>query len=445
MAEPSGSGSGQGTPKAIASLAKKQSDVTRMGTQKLKFVPTLPARRKKEDVKQEEAPAPSTTDRGRGRGRGGDRGRGRGRGGEGRGGSTRAPPVVEMTASGPFAMGPALAGSSARRTAPKSNFAPIVPQGPSGSARLGAGLTQTTAPTLGGVKRENDLTNLKKVDKDEDEGEVYSDPDEGVEIIDMENVRTMDWMAPESLRREKEGTKKKKLKKEEGEKDVKGKAKAEAMEIDEEPHVAEEVNLANALDLSESEDEEELEDIIQDFATYADLEADSPIRQERLYFFQFPEPFPKFVSNSTSVVGVDDSPEDGTKKVTFAEDTKPPAAAATPTGTPAPTQIKKEPSEGQQKTDGVIGQLEVYRSGAVKMRVGNGIVYDIVSATQPSFLQHAVYMDPENKRLCVLGEVNRRFVASPDINALLDAMEIAERPPGPPELEIEGLIQMDTT
>ncbi|PPQ65500.1 hypothetical protein CVT26_000141 [Gymnopilus dilepis] len=35
-------------PKAIGSLAKKQSDVTRQGTQKLKFVPTLPQRRKKE-------------------------------------------------------------------------------------------------------------------------------------------------------------------------------------------------------------------------------------------------------------------------------------------------------------------------------------------------------------------------------------------------------------
>lgn len=35
-------------PKAIGSLAKKPSDVTRQGAQKLKFVPTLPARRKKE-------------------------------------------------------------------------------------------------------------------------------------------------------------------------------------------------------------------------------------------------------------------------------------------------------------------------------------------------------------------------------------------------------------
>ena len=39
------------------------------------------------------------------------------------------------------------------------------------------------------------------------EEEEYSDPDEGVEIVDMENVRQMDWMAPESLRKEKEGGK----------------------------------------------------------------------------------------------------------------------------------------------------------------------------------------------------------------------------------------------
>jgi hypothetical protein len=39
---------GSATPKAIASLAKKQADLTRQGTPKLKFVPTLPAKRKKE-------------------------------------------------------------------------------------------------------------------------------------------------------------------------------------------------------------------------------------------------------------------------------------------------------------------------------------------------------------------------------------------------------------
>lgn len=117
-----------------------------------------------------------------------------------------------MTASGPFAMGPTLAGSSARRVAPRSNFTPIIPQGPGAAQRLGAGLSQTAAPALG-VKREpNDLGSLTKgkAKSPEDEGEVYSDPDEGVEILDMENVRTMDWMAPETLKREKQAVKKEK-------------------------------------------------------------------------------------------------------------------------------------------------------------------------------------------------------------------------------------------
>ena len=53
------------------------------------------------------------------------------------------------------------------------------------------------------------------VKKDEvkiDEVEVYSEPDDNVEIVDLDLVRTIDWMAPESLKSEKEGKGKKKLK-----------------------------------------------------------------------------------------------------------------------------------------------------------------------------------------------------------------------------------------
>ncbi|TCD69616.1 hypothetical protein EIP91_006841 [Steccherinum ochraceum] len=453
-------GSGSNASKAIASLAKKQSDTTRLGTQKLKFVPTLPARRKKEDAKAEEAPVvPTTAERGRGRGRGGERGRGRGRGGEGRGGATRA--AAEMVASGPFAMGPALAGTSARRTAPRSNFAPIAPGGRDGTARLGANLTKSAAPSLG-VKREPGQENVlgdtaeerKKADSDEDE--MYSDADEGVEIIDMDHVRTMDWMAPESLKKEKSAGKKK-LKLEPPPDDVKGKGvdRPDVMEVDDTPPPKEKVNLANAVDLSDSEEEEVLEDIVDDFAVVEDISEDTDVRQERLYFFQFPEPFPIFVSNSSlakdekgkgkaDAVGDDTS---GTKKVKFAEDTKPPASgASTPqeTSGAATPQVKKEPGEDEAKISGVVGQLEIYQSGSVKMRLGNGILLDITAATQPSFLQHAVYMDPENKRMCILGEVNRRYVVSPDLQTLLEGMEIAEQPASN-VLEDEGLIRMDTS
>ncbi|KAI0741928.1 RNA polymerase III RPC4-domain-containing protein [Daedaleopsis nitida] len=440
--------------KAIASLAKKQSDVTRLGSQKLKFVPTLPPRRVKEEPSNKEVLVPpASSDRGRGRGADRGRGRGRGRGaessGSGRGAAAR-PPAVEMTASGPFAMGPALAGMSGRRTAPRSNFAPIMPQpaGGGGAAKLGAGLTQTTAPSL---KRD------KERDKDareKEEMEEYSDPDDGVEIVDMENVRQMDWMAPESLRREREAGKKKgrKVKIEERVKQEdatrKGVTTEEVMDVDAEGSpIEEEVNMANAVDLSESEEEEELEDIIDDFAQAQHQEEETDIRQERLYFFQFPEPFPTFRSRDPQppldVKGkgkAESSGEDLAKKVTFADDTKPPATDASGAGGGASAPDK---SEEQQKLDGVVGQLEIYESGAVKLRMSNGILMDVTAATQPSFLQHAVYIDTSTKRLCVLGEVNRRFVVTPDLDTLLTAMDIADNPP-PPMFDLgDGLLTMD--
>lgn len=116
-----------------------------------------------------------------------------------------------------------MGGTAGRRVAPRSNFAPIVPLGSGNSSLLGAGLTKATGPSLK-TERVKESEPMVAV-KDDD---AYSDPDEGVEIVDMDDVRRMDWMAPESLRKEKVGDKKKKkdanLKKEEGQ-PAKGKAK----------------------------------------------------------------------------------------------------------------------------------------------------------------------------------------------------------------------------
>ena len=60
----------------------------------------------------------------------------------------------------------------------------------------------------------------------------------------------------------------------------------------------------------------------------------------------------------------------GGKKVTFSEDTKPPAAGA-------PDAAATEKANVDAVVDGVVGQLEIYESGAVKMRLQNGIVMDV--------------------------------------------------------------------
>lgn len=44
------------------------------------------------------------------------------------------------------------------------------------------------------------------------------------------------------------------------------------------------------------------------------------------------------------------------------------------------------------------------------------------AATQPSFLQQAVHLDMASHQLTVLGQVNKQFVVSPDIDALLDTI-----------------------
>lgn len=58
------------------------------------------------------------------------------------------------------------------------------------------------------------------------------------------------------------------------------------------------------------------------------------------------------------------------KKVTFAPDAKPEA----PSGSSA-TSTKEDNKE--KKIDGVIGQLEVHRSGMIKLRLSNGTLLDV--------------------------------------------------------------------
>jgi DNA-directed RNA polymerase III subunit RPC4 len=130
------------------------------------------------------------------------------RGGPGRGRGRGNPPrpAIEMKASGPFAMGPSLAGSG-RRPIPRLNFTPSI--GPSTGGAPGFGLTQTTAPALE-VKKEPKPEDGINAGSDE---EIYSEPDEGVEIVDINDVRKMDWMAPDTLKRESEYKKKVKPKK----------------------------------------------------------------------------------------------------------------------------------------------------------------------------------------------------------------------------------------
>ena len=74
-----------------------------------------------------------------------------------------------------------------------------------------------------------------------------------------------------------------------------------------------------------------------------------------------------------------DEKSDKSKKVSFAENVKPPAGNGT-SGSAEADKGKADSSE--TKIDGIIGQLEVHRSGMIKMRLNNGMLLD-VSNTLP--------------------------------------------------------------
>lgn len=94
------------------------------------------------------------------------------------------------------------------------------------------------------------------------------------------------------------------------------------------------------------------------------------MREEKLYLFQFPTPFPTFSSKMTNIPASDQMPEVGGKKVSFTADTKLDPSSSLPSV--APSEPKKvEPIAG------VIGQLEIYRSGAVKIRLANDILLNV--------------------------------------------------------------------
>lgn len=61
----------------------------------------------------------------------------------------------------------------------------------------------------------------------------------------------------------------------------------------------------------------------------------------------------------------------GKQKVTFAGDTLSDEEDV------APPKVKAEEQDDSKPSGGKIGQLEIYRSGLVKMRLGNGIVMEV--------------------------------------------------------------------
>ncbi|TPX67588.1 hypothetical protein SpCBS45565_g03690 [Spizellomyces sp. 'palustris'] len=124
--------------------------------------------------------------------------------------------------------------------------------------------------------------------------------------------------------------------------------------------------------------------------------------ENQMLFFQFPSILPKFDTLDVEVVEAQVSTD------------------SRPVHIKAESKIKTDPDAAQKSVgpDGRVGKLVLYRSGKMKLKMGN-IMFDVTPGPETSFLQNVVAVDGEKPACYNLGDVSKRFVCSPDIESLL--------------------------
>ncbi|KAK3033261.1 hypothetical protein RJ639_033141, partial [Escallonia herrerae] len=70
---------------------------------------------------------------------------------------------------------------------------------------------------------------------------------------------------------------------------------------------------------------------------------------------------------------------------------------------------------------GYMGKMLVYKSGAVKLKLGDTL-FDVSPGSDCVFAQDVAAINTTDKHCCVLGELGKRAVVAPDINSLLEEM-----------------------
>ncbi|KAI7890953.1 RNA polymerase III RPC4-domain-containing protein [Mucor mucedo] len=366
---------------------------TRGGTAKMKFKPTIPHKRNKKEVSSSaidealNSKPGFNNDRGRGRGRGE-----RGRGGRGRGRGRGIIMVDESTASGIFSLGP----SAVSRGRPG--------HGGAGFASFGGDVPSRTE----GDSAESDMVEMftNAIGKDTPVTFRHTSRLEGdVDPVTLSQpVGSIPWM---SVKSKKPVVDVSSVKEEQG---------VEGMEVD-----TKEVEI-------EEEEEEALPPVF--------MESDSPaqdifaldekhrlvcVAEDELLYFQLPTVVPQF-----------EKPKEEEKEDVEMTEEKTETVVKTEGGEEAekvlPTAAKKSTLEEAMSQldlddmpDGQIGKLIVYKSGKMKMKLGN-ILLDVNQGMQSSFLENVMVIDHESeetKKAIELGHIVQKFVCAPNMDALL--------------------------
>ncbi|URE13850.1 RNA polymerase III RPC4 domain containing protein [Musa troglodytarum] len=71
---------------------------------------------------------------------------------------------------------------------------------------------------------------------------------------------------------------------------------------------------------------------------------------------------------------------------------------------------------------GYMGKMMVYKSGKVKMKLGD-VLFDISPGVKCEFVQDIAAINTKEKHCCILGKLNKRAVLTPDMDSLLASID----------------------
>ncbi|KAM1809794.1 hypothetical protein ACFX12_026649 [Malus domestica] len=71
---------------------------------------------------------------------------------------------------------------------------------------------------------------------------------------------------------------------------------------------------------------------------------------------------------------------------------------------------------------GHMGKMLVYRSGAIKLKLGDTL-FDVSSGMKCGFAQDLVVTNENEKGFGIIGELNKRAIATPDIDSILECVD----------------------
>ncbi|XP_011094009.1 DNA-directed RNA polymerase III subunit RPC4 [Sesamum indicum] len=84
-------------------------------------------------------------------------------------------------------------------------------------------------------------------------------------------------------------------------------------------------------------------------------------------------------------------------------------------------EASQKPCRLEDLPAGLMGKMLVYRSGAIKLKLGDTL-YDVSAGLNCVFGQDVVAINTDDKHCCNMGEISKRAIITPDTDSMLDAI-----------------------